>query len=249
LRTDSHFLEHYFQYWADARNPLWETTELLEVRRAQLQTHIDFCNDVLCQAGIIDSPITSLLFIGNGGANGHAWHNGLHFVAWFAIEALESEAQMRVFAMHELLHAVHYQRSPDFYFGSRDEKELVWRQLLTEGIATYLTMRLLHISEGEALWADYLQPQAIASWIASCERERYKLLHYMLEHLDSTDSNELFLAGDATDVWSYRAGYYCGLKLINAIVTRLNLSDVELLNMPADRLRNVAYQELTSLIA
>src|SRR5690349_661551 len=113
-------------------------------------------DSLLKNEGLSTADLSALLFIGSGVANGHAFFDGRQWLAWFDVPDYQSELTSKVFVLHELIHALHYKLTPSFYFRTSAEKTLLWRQLLSEGIATYATKMLLHLNDGEALWGDYL---------------------------------------------------------------------------------------------
>lgn len=165
-RSHKTFFEHYSTYWGGEGtvDPRLTDEEILS-RRESILSHLHSAEEKFDQNGLSLQHIGAILFIGNGRANGHAFIGGDQAMAWFALEAFRSEQQMRVFVAHELVHALHYANDPDAYFLTVSEKNTVARQLVTEGIATYVTMQVCDLNEEQSLWADALPRNELDRWM------------------------------------------------------------------------------------
>lgn len=243
--TFSNFRDHYAEFWSSEKNSGTISGEEGQGDRDRLRNAIEHANRILSEAGFDTSEITALLFTGSGGANGHAYLQNGACAAWFDVECFGSERSARVFAMHELIHALHYRASPEFWFHSVEEQSLMWRQLITEGIATYATSWLLDISDAEALWADALPDGVRERWMAQCiEREGDLFRHASENFSRSMPNSHFFSTGDSSELFGFRQGYYVGLQLIREIVERNGLSLPELIAYPANELRALARETI-----
>ncbi|HET6402441.1 MAG TPA: DUF2268 domain-containing putative Zn-dependent protease [Candidatus Kapabacteria bacterium] len=238
------FLDHYKTFWAGAT--LEESSlsaDEIATRRSLVLRHVTASDELLRARGFSTEHIRAILFVGNGSANGHAYLDRDGAVVWFAIECFKSEMEAKIFTMHELIHALHYAARPEFSFQTIEQKNTVWRQLITEGIATYLTKRLWNLTDEEALWADALPPDQIQSWMTACRDSEKELFEFVRENFESSDpSIELFYSANPADIFSYRAGYYVGMKVIESIAAEYDLSDHALLNMPLEKLKRFIWE-------
>lgn len=123
-----------------------------------IERQVEMPSVLLTAKGLDTRYITALLVHGNGAANGHAYLHKVNTYAWFAVECYQSQLETEVFVMHELVHAIHYKVSPGVYFTTADEKAQLSRQLIAEGVATYITCEVLGISDAEALWGMQYPP-------------------------------------------------------------------------------------------
>jgi hypothetical protein len=246
----SGFLDHYYTFWGSRATPEGILSEQDRILKTTLVIeHINEACKLLAAAGLPTDQYSSFVFQGRGAANGHAYVDASgNAHPWFAIECFDSELEARVFVMHEIVHALHYSLVPEFYFASYYEKDLAWRQLITEGIATYVTRELLGISDAEALWADALPEHDLAKWMTDCQYAEADLARRVLPTLNSSDySSSLFHAADPSDIYAYRAGYFLGLRIIDQIVSQDNAQIRDLLTTPAIVLRQRAQQVLEKL--
>lgn len=225
--------EYYFTFWAPRH--YWhselDSEQVVEKRRLIIDRlpHIEKC---FSNYGFDTKNLQIVLIVGQGTTNGHAFKHKNEFVTFLPIETYETPKQVDVFTSHEMLHAMHYTLQPDFYFNTQREKGSILRQLITEGLATYLTKDVLNISEGEAFWADYLSVEDCSKWIRSCNDMKRALFldakKYIEENLTSPD---LFYANDPDDVRKYRAGYFIGFELVKEIMRENDLSQKDLMTI------------------
>ena len=116
-------------------------------------------------------------------------------VVWIPVETYDSKINTEIFLTHEIIHALHYQISPHYYFSNKDELIQIQRQLITEGIATYGTKTILSTSSELALWGDYLSYQEIEQWLHECNSELENLKFLVKNNLLNSDNKlELFYA-------------------------------------------------------
>jgi hypothetical protein len=228
------FFNHYFSVWGFRGQPevllRWPECER---RRSMLLRAIEHATQILAAEKLPMHAIDSLLMVGQGTANGHAFIDGDRAIAWFALECFEHPFEARVFVMHELVHAIHYYLNPESYFTTPAEHRRVSRQLITEGIATYITQRLYRLSDADALWGGSLDGEAYAVWLQECTTREHEIAALLLETFDGSDPEVmLFYAADPSDVLRYRAGYYVGLELIRRFVDESALTPAELLQLP-----------------
>ena len=215
--------------------------------RSRMLRHLASAEEYLHNAGFSTEHLRTLLMVGTHAANGHAYLDRKGAVAWFAIECFHGKMDTKVFTMHELIHALHYEARPEFAFTTIKKKNLVWRQLITEGIATYLTKHLLNITDEAALWADAIRAKQIQRWMAACRIAEKELFRLVGDTFESSDpSIALFSAANPEDIFSYRAGYYVGLTTIESIASENNFSVYDLLHLPSQDLKRLVWNHIQS---
>ncbi len=245
------FFEHYFTFWGN-EGEFIPTLALAGVksRQERMFRELAAADMLLREQGFSTEDMQVILLVGNHSANGHALLDGGSPVAWFAIECFESELEAKIFTMHELIHALHYAARPEFAFENTEQKQNLSRQLITEGIATYLTKRLWNVTDETALWANKLPAEQRDSWMAACKHSEKELFKFAAARFESSDpSIELFYSANPDDIYSYRAGYYIGLKLIESIASKNDFSYRNLLSVPMDEMKRLIWNELQSLCA
>jgi len=245
-KTYPALFRHYFQYWAD-RSRFAPTLNAVQTRKREtlIVASLDHIESRLSAHGLDPRRLRIVLFVGQNTSNGHAFKDGLDFVVWIPVETYQTTPDVEVFVTHEIIHALHYVRSSEFYFNNLVGKQLVWRQLITEGLATYLTKTVLNVDDGVALWADYLPPEAIKDWLGWCCDREQELKKYLLENFSSSSSEVgLFYARDRQDIFQYRGGYYIGLKFIGWLEHKNNLTADRLLTIPKEEYKSLALEYL-----
>jgi uncharacterized protein YjaZ len=228
---------HYFKYWSKQKNNVVKMTD------SELENKVRIINKSLNKTALLFkkekinlTDLLVVLFVGQNTTNGHAFFDGNRMVAWFPVEAYNTKKMADVFILHEIVHALHYQRRPEFYFKDQKEKNNTGRQLMTEGVATYISKQIGHLTQQDALWADYLVKRQYDEWLKQCEVRSLDLREIMLANWNSSDSIDLFMANDKNDITKFRAGYYLGLKAVQYIVKKHNLTIDKLLNTPREDL-------------
>jgi uncharacterized protein YjaZ len=244
-------LGHYFEYWAleSYFYKSLKTKEEVEEKNNLIKSRLDFIEEKLNDFGFDISDVEIILFVGQNCTNGHAFEKDGKFVVWLPVEAYESSEDVDIFVTHEIIHALHYSVNPNFYFKTKEEKKNVGRQIITEGLATYLTSKVLNISDEKALWADFLNKDELKKWFDSCEEKRYDLYDFVLKNFNSSSEDiQIFWANDPTDVYKYRAGYFVGLELIKEFVKKENVSDIDILKIDRESFEDKIKSILSSHI-
>lgn len=227
--------DHYFSCWASkGQDYVRIESDELGRRKRLVLGHLGFLEKRMRDAGIPADELAVVLMVGTGVSNGHAFlREDGQAVAWLALESYETESQVRTFVTHEIVHALQYRLAPDFAFSNRAGRVHFGRQVLTEGVATYATSKLLDMTVGEALWADYVDVARRETWLRDCERQWDRLRTYTLTHWnDTSESEEFFYANDPTGIFKYRAGYYVGERLIRSHAESAGMSPKSLVGCP-----------------
>ena len=247
--TYAAFFDHYRKFWGgnDTFVPTL-TIEEVKTRRELMLRHLVAANTRLREHGFSTGEMSIVLFVGNRSADGHAFLDTDGAVAWFTIECFDSELEAKIFTMHELIHALHYTAQPEFAFHTVEHQRNIARQLIAEGIATYLTKRLWNETDEAALWADKLPDAQLQAWMTACKNAENTLFQFVAANFESSDpSIEIFYSANPENIYSYRAGYYAGLKLIESIAADNHFSDRDLLNIPMNEMKRLVWNELQSL--
>ncbi|MFN3308684.1 MAG: DUF2268 domain-containing putative Zn-dependent protease [Anaerolineales bacterium] len=221
--------EHYYAYYAPPQPYSFRNEEEILHRRQQALQRIPRLSQKFEQNGLAVEGVQLVLFVGHGTSNGHAFPLGDQWVVWLPLEAYPTAFAMDVFFTHEIAHALHYQRQPAFYFKDEVERTQIFRQLVTEGIATLASKEILRIGGEQALWADYLPPENVQQWYQQCQQRERELFRTVSEKLHTSDpQNRLFSYSDSAEVDENRAVYYLGLRLIEHYVETegLHLRDI-----------------------
>jgi len=239
---------HYFEFFGNEQR--WAPRLDADQTRRKLQLvkgRLPAMEQAFSRFGLEVRDQRLVLFVGQGTSNGHAFRDGEEFVVWIPVETYATPSDVDVFVTHEIAHALHYTRSPGFYFDTLTDQRRMSRQLVTEGIATYLTVKVMGVSEEEALWADYLSPQGIETWMETCRRQWDQLKRFTLDNFeDSDEAAAFFWAIPENDVFGNRGGYYVGLKIVEEIADRKKLTPIDLLGLPKDEILALTREALRS---
>lgn len=223
-KTHPTLFGHYFKYWADKKTFKPVLTKVQAESRGRLIIgRLNFIENKFKKFGFDVSDLKITLFVGQDTTNGHAFFDGKEFVVWLPIEAYKSKKRVDIFITHEIAHALHYSKTPDFYFGDlkRLKDIVIGSNLAVEGLATYLTKKILNISDGEALWADYVSPSQIKKWLKQCEDRQKELFKWLYDNFEEKlGDSELFGGLNTDDIFHSRGGYWAGLKIVEEIVQR-----------------------------
>jgi len=237
---------HYFRYWAKRS---YRDTDLspaqLEANATRIRERLILLLRKFSRAGLAIADLDVVLFVGKGCSNGHAFNDAGRWIVWLPVETYGGNRLIDVFVTHEIVHALHYRSSTRYYFKTAAEHRQLGRQLVTEGLATYVTTRILRCSPETALWDGYLSDRKVKTWMSGCHARIKELHDYARRHFLSTRHSELFQANEPSDILRYRGGYFLGAVLIEAIVKKYDLSVPEILGMSRTRLD----QEIQLLLA
>lgn len=237
---------YYFDFWASEKFWHKELDEKEVSRRVKVvRNRLSGIEEKLKKNKFDTSPLKVVLMVGQGTTNGHAFNCNGEFLVFLPIEGYHTDDQVDIFVTHEIFHALHYTKRPEFFFNTTEEKENFARQLITEGLASYLTKTTLNISDQETLWADYIPEKEARKWLEDCENELTVLLSEAKEMIRSgTRNSEMFFSNDSTNIRKYRAGYFVGLKIIEKVVSVRNLETHELINMPREKFERFILENL-----
>jgi hypothetical protein len=238
---------HYFRFWAKRSYPDVKTTPADLLVSSQLVTRrLSKIVRKLADADFDLEGVDFVLFVGKGCTNGHAFSDNGQWVVWIPVETYTTARLVDVFVTHEIAHALHYRESPRFYFQDKIEQRSFSRQLLTEGIATYLTAIALDCSDDLALWGGFLPRAQLRRWRRDCEADWPMLLRLARKLIKTSSRTELFQANDPANIMKFRAGYLVGLELIKKIAVAGRLSPNQLISVPRRKLEQRALEVLAA---
>ncbi|MDP3784646.1 MAG: DUF2268 domain-containing putative Zn-dependent protease [bacterium] len=242
--TFPELFDHYFQYWADRKRFFRaldnkELQERLNLFYARLPRIEKWFND----SALPVEKLQLVLFVGQDCTNGHAFKHKDEFLVWIPVEVYRTAMQVDVFVTHEIIHGLHYSRVSEFYFKTASEKYSMARQFLTEGLATYLTLKIVNVNEDVALCADYLSTDKRLEWMGKCKSNKEGLFKFVLENFYS-ENRDFFEANDPDNIYKNRAGYYVGLEVIKKIAEARHLTNHELLNLPRKKFEEFVLSSL-----
>lgn len=208
---------HYERFWASPGEYFYRNEDEILRRTELIGSRLAFLEERFSSQGLGLEGVEVVLFVGRSTSNGHAFRLGEKWVVWLPVESYPTPLCVDVFVAHELAHAVHYQRQAEFFFETEAQKVNVFRQVVTEGIATLSSRQVLDIDEKQALWADYLPADQIQQWYAECVRREAEILASVAGKLESSDE-DLFSYRGGEDILMNRAGYYAALRIIQRIL-------------------------------
>lgn len=242
--------DHYYQFWTKRELEIVGVkNDDIQIRKSWINQLIEKLTGIFANHEIDFKAIDFVYFIGVGTTNGHAFKYQDRYYIWLPLETYTSEKLVDVFVTHEIAHALHYQHSPLFYFGSKDEQLRMSRQLITEGLATYITRQLLGITAMQALWDDYLSENDTEAWWRKCAAEQRNLLRLIYDNYYKSDRNiEIFYADNPDNIYQFRSGYYAGLKVIENYATKDRLTLKELLGLPRAKFEKDIFALIQSLL-
>ncbi len=221
------FEEHLGQYWGGIHESgTRDTTSVSDASKCVHEVATSFS-----MPGVDDSEALLMVLDDVIQPNGHAFLHDDLAIAYYAIKSGVSLESHRVFATHEIIHALHYQLSPTCYFDTAERQRHTGRQLITEGIATTLSAHILNISMENALWADILPKQKVGNWMRTCASVREELAMKALSTFNHASPHGMFdYTTDAEPIIS-RSGYWIGAHFIHNLIKN-GWSFMEILQAP-----------------
>ncbi len=217
--TYPELFRHYYRYWAAPGELVRLPESMVQDKVTLIKSRLPILEQAFARRGFSDR-VRVVLFVGANTTNGHAFWDADHrsFVVWLPVEAYTSPLQVDVFATHEVMHALHYTRHPEFYFQDEEAKHQVGRQVITEGLATWGTQVIVEYDDTTVLWADYVSSSFAKHWYERCCVHMPEMAQRILnEWDDSRRENEWFSLWDEGDVTRYRGGYYVALQAMKKI--------------------------------
>lgn len=216
--------------------------------KSQIQNLILCINEtlrLLKNKGVVTKSIDCIIDIGNINTNGHACLLDKP-TAFFFAEHYNSIHYLKTFVLHEIIHAIHYHTQPIAYFSTKESKELLYRMLIVEGIASYFTGILGNLSRENALWGQYISKQEYQQWYRRCDFKKKELCRFIADNYYSSHKGELFYFTSINTFMSSREGYFIGYEYIKDITARTTYDLVEFLSLCTfDFLIEDCYQWLT----
>ncbi len=150
------------------------------------------------------------------------------------IAASETEAQLPVLLAHEMFHRYHFQAAG--FSDDLAERDLIWRTLWTEGLATYVSARL---NPDRPLADALLFPRDLEARAEPLTQVLAQEVRQSLDRVDPAVFDLYFLGGDANAKRlgrPSRAGYYLGYRVAERLGAHRSLSQLAHLKGPALRL-------------
>jgi len=239
---------HYHRFWSGDHTYYEKNAESIKSKSNLIFSRLPCIQSAFARIGLNTNDVDIILFVGNRTSNGHAFYDNGKFVVWIPVETYSTQSQVDIFVTHEIIHALHYWNVPEFYFHSKAEQYSFPRQIITEGIATYLTSYVLGCDPLTALWADYLSTADAQKWYDRCETSKKDLYKYALDNFNAYDpANSFFTISDSDDVMHNRGGYYVGLKVIQHIIEQNKCRVHDLLIMNRQEIETKVYAILKNV--
>ena len=185
--------EHYFKFWGhkDSFKPTLNEQQVSQKKERVLDS-LGKLESKFHKYGLDIKDIRVILFVGQNYTNGHSAQVKNEFVVFLPIEEYETKMQADIFIAHEIVHALHYTQTPDFYFQSVAEKENFGRLLITEGIATYISKTITKVTTEQALWADYRSNEPIKGWVEQFNKNKPTLAQFALDNFQNSKNSLMF---------------------------------------------------------
>ena len=232
---------HYFKYWGDRGTfyPVLNNKETIQ-RVALLEKTFSQIEGNFARYDLDISNQTVILFVGQNYTNGHAYLDGKVSKVFLPVEGYETDAQVKAFVSHEILHGIHYQNQSSFYFNNKREKEMFSRLLLTEGLATLLSKEIMNLNDREVLWADFLSDLEWSVWKKKCEQEFRELCGFAYENFYNSENSQMFYTGWNKGKHVNREGYYLGMRVLEEVIKSNFLEPKDLLYAERDEIEKWA---------
>jgi hypothetical protein len=188
-----------------------------------------------------------IIFIGNGIPDGHAIL--LDGNPWIVIDLKtfvdrSDTYDGEVYLTHEISHAFHYEKAPSFYFGN-DQRILeppIFKTMIVEGVATYLSFLLTSSTAYDAYWFGQYPKEEVEEWIHLCEEAKSTIGDKVdtSEGEVTTDLMEQLFDVPNRDLGKSRLGYYHGTKIVQKVVEEGELKTA--LNMKLKEYKNYIFR-------
>lgn len=197
----------------------------------------------------VDLPLRSgsgtilLLLPDVAAIDGHAFLHEGRGVAFYLVKRSRSMLYHRVFALHEVLHAIHYSSQPEFAFNTREWKRNTGRQFISEGISTALSAKLLECNLDDSLWADALPMDERDAWMHTCRSARRLLSDLVRDSFDSSVPAGLFEFAPKQSPLKNRGGYWLGAMFVQDLIKEGWTSD-DLMTAEYSRMKQLALRWL-----
>lgn len=232
--SSKYLFYHYLKYWAPRKTFYFVLSEKEIKKRvkmalgitARIENNFNTFNVNLDKIDII-------FFVGKNTSNGHSflWKN--RAIVWIPLETYKNKLQLEIFITHEIIHAIHYLKNKDFYFSNEKQKNSISRQLITEGIATFLTSAIMGVDDRKSLWADYITKNDYKKWINNCNKFRKNISKLAIKNFNSnTDNIGIFYFKTLNDIYNNRSGYFLGLEIIKWFCAKNNINFLKIIKVP-----------------
>ncbi|MBU0530983.1 MAG: DUF2268 domain-containing putative Zn-dependent protease [Candidatus Uhrbacteria bacterium] len=220
LQTFSSLFEHYFSFWSVKNLPFSDNIDELIDAQNLILKRLPYIEQQMRAHSILAEDLRIVLFVGQNTTNGHAAFLDGDWWVWIPVESYISNIRVEAFLTHEIIHGIHYALHPDCYFNNSEQKYLLSRQILTEGLATYCTSQVMNLNQRQVLWADYISDQEYQSWLDQYEKNKSEIFSFVQKEWDH-QNRALFEANDPNDILQFRAGYLAGLEIIESVAKQI----------------------------
>jgi hypothetical protein len=177
------------------------------------------------------------LFGFSGGLLVSGENTGLYFGVDELARIYGSTGNLKIIFQHELFHQYHYQIAPEI-----SEDRAAWAFMWEEGLATYVSQRM---NPGTTADQVLFTPNRLSEL---ARPHLPNLARRLLDHADSTDSNDyfdLFSVEQAPSGFPARSGYFVGYLVAEKLATTRSL--VELVHLRGPELKLAVLSVLTKL--
>ncbi len=138
------------------------------------------------------------------------------------------------FIVHEYTHCIHYMLNSEMYFRNcKDRVECVFKRLIVEGFATYVTKIVSGEKDYKVFWLGYLDEDDVDRWIRFSKENQHSIGLKIDEMLDEDTYRILFSVCNQEYLWKGRLAYYYGYKIAERLSEKYNLE--ELLKLPYEK--------------
>jgi len=220
------------------------TRQCIEVLRENISSLKNALNDLG-----LDKEFPEVVFMSGGGSwDGHGMLVDSRAIVFFDMQRMVRWIATANFAIkthiaHEIIHAIHYRRSPAFYLGnySTVDDEII-KRMFAEGLGTHLSSKITGVPLHRALWLGLLDDSTSLQWCERGDQMRLQVAESFRRVLETgTDPDRLaetlFTVPGITqgELLRGRFGYYFGAKIVESLQT--GRSDFHLLEMPFNEVK------------
>jgi len=177
-----------------------------------------------------------ITYVGDGAYDGHGIIIDGKPFAFFDMAVFGERKDMlslKPWLLHELIHPIHYQLSPQFYprnYKTAEDRYL--KKMIVEGVATHITLQFF--PGKDTYWSGFLDNDGVKRWKNYCEEQRDTLGEKIEDVVKMNCQDDmlfykLFGIVDFEKLYQSRLGYYYGERIVDQIIK--NYSFRELLQM------------------
>lgn len=180
----------------------------------------------------VPNKLVIILNIGIGHSNGFVDKYKNKHTTFINLERYDDIKTLKIFLAHELIHNIQLLKNPQVYYWNKQGRRNFYHHLLLEGLATFLTKKVLKINLADALWGNYLSESEKKKFISWCEKNENNLKQKIIKIIKQPKLiyfDQYFGAGRPANCPYIRTGYYLGYYFIDKLLAHYSLKEIVML--------------------